>query len=194
MSYTTTSYGTWCNKINQFSTSPDSDVLDYINGGDNAWQTRLEESGALELIQDEYREAINAALPDSVALVGDEFIGPAYPEDDEFDGYPTDGHGALDIKALIEGIDLQPIVDRNDPLTLEEIGRWEMKSTAKEPSKVASMAMKRAGLKPHTYLPHPESNRPQAIFLKGAVVEALANRPRQASHSNAARNSDTGAA
>ncbi|MEV7654615.1 hypothetical protein AB0O39_10635 [Streptomyces anulatus] len=191
MSYTTTSYGTWCNKINQFSTSPDSDVLDYINGGDNAWQTRLQESGALELIQDEYREAINAALPDSVALAGDEFIGPAYPEDDEFDGYPTDEYGALDLKALVEGIDLQPIVDRNDPLTLEEIGRWEMKSTAKEPAKVASMAMKRAGLKPHTYLPHPESNRPQAIFLKGAVVEALANRPRQASHSNAARNTDS---
>ncbi|WP_399554228.1 hypothetical protein OG582_40600 (plasmid) [Streptomyces anulatus] len=191
MSYTTTSYGTWCNKVNQFSTSPDSDVLDYINGGDNAWQTRLEESGALELIQDEYREAINAALPDSVALAGDEFIGPAYPEDDEFDGYPTDEHGTLDLKALIEDIDLQPIVDRNDPLTLEEIGRWEMKSTAKEPAKVASMAMKRAGLKPHTYLPHPESNRPQAIFLKGAVVKALASRPRQASHSNAARNSDS---
>ncbi|MFE3429857.1 hypothetical protein [Streptomyces sp. NPDC059171] len=193
-SYTTTSYGTWCNKINQYSTSPDSDVLDYINGGDNAWQTRLKESGALELIQDEYREAINAALPDSVALAGDEFIGPAYPEDNEFHDYPTDEHGALDLKALIEGIDLQPIVDRNDPLTLEEIGRWEMKSTAKEPAKVASMAMKRAGLKPHTYLPHPESNRPQAIFLKGAVVKALANRPRQASHSNAARNSDTGTA
>jgi hypothetical protein len=194
MSYTTTTYGTWCNKINQFSTSPDSDVLDYINGGDTDWQERLHASGAVALIQSEYRDAINAALPDSVALSGDEFIGPADPDDDEFEGYPTDEYGALDIAALVEDIDLEPIVDRNDPLTLEEIGRWEMQSKAKEPAKVASMAMKRAGLKPHIYLPHPESNRPQAIFLKGAVIKALADRPRQASHSNAARNSDSATA
>lgn len=194
MSYTTTSYGTWCNRVNKYSTSPDADVLDYINGGDNAWQERLEASGALELIQDEYREAINAALPDSVSLCGDEFIGPAYPEDDEFDGYPTDEYGVLDFEALFEDINLEPIVERNEPLTLEEIGRWEMKSSAKEPAKVASLAMKRAGVKPHTHLPHPKSNRPQAIYLKGAVVKALADRPRQASHSNAARNSDSGTA
>ncbi|MFE3381341.1 hypothetical protein [Streptomyces anulatus] len=195
MNYTTTtSYGTWCNRVNTYSTSPDADILDYINGGDSDWQKRLDDSGALELIQAAYREAINAALPDSISLCGDEFIGPAYPEDGEFDEYPTDEHGSLDFKALFEDIDLEPIVDRYEPLTLEEIGRWEMKSTAKEPAKVASMAMKRAGLKPHTYLPHPESNRPQAIFLKGAVVKALANRPRQASHSNAARNSDVGTA
>ncbi|MDP5310435.1 hypothetical protein [Streptomyces poriferorum] len=194
MSYTTTSYGTWCNRVNSTSTSPDSDVLDYINGGDNAWQERLHASGAVTLIQSEYRDAINAALPDSVSLCGDEFIGPADPEDDEFEGYPTDEYGTLDFATLVEDINLEPIVDRNDPLTLEEIGRWEMKSTAKEPAKVASMAMKRAGLKPHVYLPHPESNRPQAIFLKGAVVTALTTRPRQASHSNAARNGDSATA
>ncbi|MCX4792536.1 hypothetical protein OG369_42945 [Streptomyces sp. NBC_01221] len=178
MSYrTTTSYGTWCNRVNQYSPSPEADVLDYINGGDNDWQRRLEASGALELIQAEYRQAIDAALPDSVSLCGDEFIGPAEGDDDEFDGYPTDEYGVLDFKAMVEDIDLEPIVDRNDPLTLEEIGRWEMKSTAKQPAKVASMAMHRAGLKPHTHLPHPESNRPQAIYLKGAVLEALSKRP-----------------
>ena len=177
MSYTTTSYGTWCNQVNAYSTSPDADVLDYINGGDNAWQERLEASGALELIQSEYRQAIQDALPDSISLCGDEFIGPAEPDDDEFDGYPTDEHGRLDLKAMVEEIDLEPIVDRNEPLTLEEIGRWEMKSAAKQPAKVASMAMHRAGLKPHTHLPHPESNRPQAIYLKGAVLKVLANRP-----------------
>ena len=184
MSYTTTSYGTWCNRVNAHSTSPDSDVLDYINGGDNDWQARLQASGALELIQDEYREAINAALPDSVSLSGDEFIGPAEPEDGEFDGYPTDEYGVLDFAAIAEAIDLEPIVERNDPLTLEEVGRWELKSTAKEPAKAASKAMSRLGLKPHTYLPHPESNRPQAIYLKGAVQEALAARPGKGNHAD----------
>lgn len=137
-------------------------------------------------VRSERRRVLENAV-ECGAAGGDEFIGPAEPEDGEFDDYPTDEHGALDFEALFEDIDLEPIVERNDPLTLEEIGLWEMKSTAKEPAKVASLAMKRAGLKPHTYLPHPESNRPQAIFLKGAVVKALANRPRQGSHSNAAR-------
>ncbi|MEU9947058.1 hypothetical protein [Streptomyces sp. NPDC047939] len=174
---TTTEYGTWCNRVNAYSSSPDADVLDSINGGDNDWQTRLAESGALELIQAEYREAINDALPDSVSLCGDQFIGPAEPDESEFADYPTDEYGSLDFKAIVEDIDLEPIVERNEPLTLEEIGRWEMKSTAKHPAKVASMAMSRAKLKPYVYLPHPDSKRPQAIYLKGAVLEALAKRP-----------------
>ncbi|MCF0086669.1 MULTISPECIES: hypothetical protein [unclassified Streptomyces] len=173
---TTTSYGTWCNRVNPYSTSPDSDVLDYINGGDNAWQTLLDASGALERIQSEYRDAINAALPDSVTLAGDEFIGPYEPDDGEFDAYPTDDEGRLDFAAIVEDIDLEPIVDRNDPLTLDEIGRELLKSQAKEPAKAASRAMSRAGVKPFTYVPNPESGQPQAIYLRGAVVQALAAR------------------
>lgn len=174
---TTTSYGTWCNRVNQYSTSPDSDVLDYINGGDSDWQTLLDESGALEQIQREYRQAIENALPDDVSLCGDEFIGPAYPEDGEFDGYPTDEHGALDFAAMVEGIDLEEIVERNDPLTLEAIGRWELKSQAQNPAKAASKAMSRLGVKPFTYHPHPESGRPQALYRAGDVRNALGNRP-----------------
>ncbi|MFD4547235.1 hypothetical protein [Streptomyces sp. NPDC058466] len=177
MSYTTTtSYGTWCNQVSPYSTSPDVDVLDYINGGDNDWQTLLDESGALERIQSEYRDAINEALPPSISLCGDEFIGPAYPEDDEFDGYPTDDYGSLDLKALLEDIDLGPIVERNDPLTLEAIGRWELKSKAANPAKAAAAAMSRLGLKPFTYVPS-AAGRPQAVYLAGAVREALAQRP-----------------
>lgn len=178
MSYTTTtSYGTWCNRVSPCSTSPDSDLDDYVGGGDSDWVERLEKSGALEEMRSDYRAAINAALPDSVSLCGDEFIGPAYPDDDEWEGYPTHEDGGLDIAACLEDIDLEPIVEANDPVTLEEIGRWEMESKAKQPAKVAAAAMSRAGLKPYTYLPHPESGRPQAIYLKGAVREALANRP-----------------
>jgi hypothetical protein len=178
MSYTTTtSYGTWCNRVSPYSTSPDSDVLDYINGGDDDWRTLIEESGALARIQSEYRDAIDAALPPGVSLSGDEFIGPAYPEDDEFDGYPTDDSGSLDFKAMFEDIDLGPIVERNDPLTLDAIGRWELKSKAANPAKAAAAAMSRLGLKPFTYHPHPESGRPQALYTAGEVREALAARP-----------------
>ncbi|MFJ4473282.1 hypothetical protein ACIP2X_38110 [Streptomyces sp. NPDC089424] len=174
---TTTSYGTWCNRVNQYSTSPDSDVVDYINGGDSDWRELLEASGLLKEIRREYRAAINAALPDSVSLSGDEFIGPAHVEDGEFDGYLTDDNGNLDLKAICEGIDLEPIVERNDPLTLEDIGRWELKSEAKQPAKVAAAAMSRLGVKPFVYRPHPTSKRPQAIYRSGDVRKALAERP-----------------
>jgi len=174
---TTTSYGTWCNRVNTFSLSPDSDVLDYINGGDDEWRERLETSGALDEIKREYRQAIEDALPPSVSLCGDEFIGPAEIEDGEFDEYATDQEGFLDFAALVEDIDLEPIVDRNDPLTLEDIGRWELKSQAKQPAKAAAAAMSRLGVKPFTYLPHPESQRPQALYRKGDVTRALAERP-----------------
>ncbi|MEV8032298.1 hypothetical protein [Streptomyces sp. NPDC086182] len=177
MSYrTTTSYGTWCNQVSPYSTSPDADVLDYINGGDNDWQELLEASGALAVIQSEYRDAINAALPDSVSLCGDEFIGPYEVEDGEFDGYPQTEDGGLDFKALFEDIDLGPIVERNEPVTLEEIGRSQLDSKAANPAKAAAAAMSRLGLKPLAYLPS-ENGRPQAIYLKGVVQEALDKRP-----------------
>lgn len=178
MSYrTTTSYGTWCNQIAPFSTSPDVDVVDFIGGADSDWLERVEKSGALEEMKAAFRAAIEAALPDSISLCGDEFIGPAHPDDGEFDGYPTDEDGDLDLKACLEDIDLTPIVDANDPITLEEIGRWELQSTAKDPARTASGVMSKLGLKPYTYLPHPDSGRPQAIYLKGDVQKALAARP-----------------
>lgn len=174
---TTTSYGTWCSRVNTYSTSPDADVLDYINGGDDDWRTLLEETGALARIQADYRAAIDAALPPDVSLCGDEFIGPWQPDEDEFDGYPTDEDGALDFAAMVEDIDLAEIVDRNEPLTLDEIGREDLKSTAANPAKTASSVLSKIGLKPFTYHPHPESGRPQAIYLKADVQRALAARP-----------------
>ncbi|MFI0156196.1 hypothetical protein [Streptomyces lydicus] len=181
---TTTDYGTWCNQVNQYSSSPDSDVLDYINGGDASWRELLETSGALAQIQSEYRDAINAALPANVALCGDDFIGPAYPEDDEFDDYPTDSSGELDIAAIVENVNLDEIVERNVPLTAEDIGRWELKSAAKDPAKVASSTMRRLGVKPFYYHPHPESGRPQALYRAGEVRAAIAKRPGRGSRTD----------
>lgn len=185
---TTTSYGTWCNQVSPYSTSPDADVLDYINGGDSDWQELLEASGALALIQSEYRDAINAALPDSVSLCGDEFIGPAYPEDGEFDGYPQDEDGALDLKAIIEGLelDLGDLFWRHTLYTLDAIGRELLESKAKDPAKVAAAAMSRLGLKPFAYRPHPDSGRPQAWYRVGDVRDALAARPGQGARTDKA--------
>lgn len=186
MSYTTTSYGTWGNRVNTYSTSPDADVLDYINGGDSDWRDLLEASGALNSIQRAYRDAIEAALPPGISLCGDEFIGPAYPDDDEFDGYPTDEHDSLDFAAMVEDIDLGAIVDREEPLTLQDIGRNVLKSGAKDPAKAAAAAMARLNVKPMILLPHPESRRPRALFRSGDVTDALAARPGQGARTDKA--------
>lgn len=176
---TTTGYGTWCNRVNQYSTSPDADVVDYINGGDSAWQTMLQETGALEEIQTAYRRAIDAVLPPSIALCGNDFIGPAFPDADEWDGYPTDNDGGPAFEELIEDIDLGPIVDYYDPYTLEQIGRDLLQSKAKDPAKAAAARMSDLGLKPFTYYRGPDSSRPQALYYAGVVREALAKRPGQ---------------
>lgn len=183
---TTTGYGTWCNRVNQYSTSPDSDVVDYIDGGDADWRQMLDETGALDEIKDAYRRAIDDALPPSISLCGDEFIGPAYPDDDEFDGYPTDDFGDLDFEALVEDIDLGAIVEYYEPYTLEHIGKWILNSTAKDPAKSASGVMSKLGLKPFTYYPNPDSKRPQALYYAGVVTAALAKRPGQGTRTDRA--------
>lgn len=178
MSYTTTtSYGTWCNQVNEYSTSPDADVIDAIGGGDTDWQQLLEASGALATIQSQYRDAIEAALPPGVSLCGDEFIGPAYPDDDEWDGYPVDDMGSIDIKACVEDIDLQPIIECNDITTLEEIGRYTLKSTAKNPASAASQAMKRLGVKPIARCQIDGEGQARAVYNAAQVRDALASRP-----------------
>ncbi|MGW8702308.1 hypothetical protein ACWGOK_36205 [Streptomyces eurythermus] len=178
MSYrTTTSYGTWCNQVNTYSTSPDSDVAEYINGGDNDWQGLLDASGALEQIQQDYRAAIDAALPPSISLCGDEFIGPAEPDEDEFDGYPQDAYGVLDFAAMVEDIDLAAILEANDILTLEEIGRFELKSQAKNPASAASQAMRRLGIKPIARCQIGGEGQAVSVYNAKQVREALATRP-----------------
>ncbi|MFB7672963.1 hypothetical protein ACFC26_16295 [Kitasatospora purpeofusca] len=110
---TTTSYGTWYNHTKS-NLSPEGDILDFINGGDSDWRERVETSGAFERMASDYRDAVQAGLPDGVYLTGDEFIGPAYKDDQDFDGY-LDEDGDLDISTIIEGVDLAAIVERWDP-------------------------------------------------------------------------------
>lgn len=99
MSYTTTDYGNWTNRVEQFSASVEDSVLAIFIDGTDGWN--------FDAIVTEYRAAINEALPDRVALVGNEFIGP-YREED------CDWEGELDIKALVDEIDLMEIVKRHE--------------------------------------------------------------------------------
>ncbi|GHG15259.1 hypothetical protein ACFFSH_40075 [Streptomyces filamentosus] len=167
---TTMNYGSWFNHQGHELTIKSSVITalgDYGNDYD------------VDAIADEWAKAINDALPTHVFLTGDEFIGPAYEAD-------KDWEGDLDIKEIIEGIDFWEIVARYEFLTLDAIGRDELKSQAKEPAKAASKAMSRLSVQPHSYRPHPDSGRPQAIYLAGDVREALASRPGQGARTDKA--------
>ena len=61
-----------------------------------------------------YRAAINAALPPGVTLNGNDFYGPAYTADHDFDGYPEADDGQLDIRAMIESIDFAELAQQHD--------------------------------------------------------------------------------
>ncbi|MFJ3839497.1 hypothetical protein ACIPY6_28875 [Streptomyces sp. NPDC090054] len=172
---TTTTYGTWCNLVNGFETSPEQGLNSYLGDQDP-------DEYDMDSIHLAYRRAIDAALPPSVSLCGDEFIGPAHPDGDEWDGYPTDDEfGDLDIKAIVEGVDFDPadVFYRYSLYTLEHIGRWVLESKAKNPAKAAAAAVSKLGLKAFAYRPHPDSGRPQAWYRAGDVKDALAARPGQ---------------
>lgn len=180
MSYvTTTGYGTWGNHIDDVSAGLADDIRNAL--GDSV------DDFDVEAIEDDWREAINAALPPNVTLTGDEFIGPAYDKDKEFDGYPVEGgefSESLDIKAIVESVDLWVIVERHQWLTAEGIGRDLLGSTAKEPAKSASKALARLGVKPEKYLPKEGKGQPKSLYRAGVVKDALASRPGQGARTN----------
>jgi len=101
---TTTSYGTWCNRVDPYSTSLEASVEDALGDFAGDYDT----DGLVAA----YRRAINEALPPSVSLCGDEFIGPWKAEHGEFDDYPHDEYGGLDIRAIIGGVDLWKLAEQ----------------------------------------------------------------------------------
>lgn len=104
---TTTDYGTWNNAVDRSSSTLESSLLDGCFGSEGP------DGFNFEAIVSDYRDAINAALPDGVTLSGDQFYGPYHPEDQNFDGYATDQNGDLDIKAIVDGVDLSAIVEKH---------------------------------------------------------------------------------
>lgn len=103
---TTTSYGTWVNNVDDLCLTVEQYVADAL--GDYAGDYDLDG------LVGAYRAAINDALPHNVALAGDEFIGPYYEADQDFDGYPLTDDGALDIKAIVDGINFWSLAAEYD--------------------------------------------------------------------------------
>ncbi|WP_031171590.1 hypothetical protein [Streptosporangium roseum] len=104
---TTTSYGTWNNRVDSYGINLQTSAIE-------AFGSEGPDGFDFDAIVSDYRTAINDALPDSVSLCGDEFIGPYYEADCDFDGYPTDEGGRLDIKAIVESIDFWEIAAKHE--------------------------------------------------------------------------------
>lgn len=111
----TTDFGSWSNHSGGYNVSVEGDLADFVNGGDAEWRHHLVTCGTFSALARAFRDAVNAALPDSVALCGNSFYGPYYSADLHVDGYPTDDLGRLDIEAIIDGIDLTAVLDVLDP-------------------------------------------------------------------------------
>jgi hypothetical protein len=105
MAFTMRHYGTWNNTIDNYRLTVEQCVGDSLDGWPGIDADKVTAA---------YRASINNALPDRVSLQGDEFYGPAYPDEDEWQGYPLDDEGELDIAAIVAGIDFWAIVEQFD--------------------------------------------------------------------------------
>lgn len=105
----TTGYGTWCNHGDRDNVSIEATIADAVNGAPRDWHERMEAAGAFDRIADDYRAAINDALPQGVTLAGNEFIGMHHTDP----GY-TEEVGSVDIAETIRGVSLQEIIERHD--------------------------------------------------------------------------------
>jgi hypothetical protein len=103
---TSTSYGTWTTRVEPYVANFATSVYEALGDLADDYDT--------DAIEADYRNAINEALPKGVSLCGSEFIGPAYDADCDFDGYPTDEYGRLDIKTIVESVDFWEIVAKHD--------------------------------------------------------------------------------
>lgn len=101
---TTTSYGSWANHVRDGGGT--LTVHAYVEASLGNWP-----GIDVDAVANDFRDAINTALPDSVQLCGDEFYGPHYS--DGFDGYPL-RDGGLDIGAVIDSVDFWEIVAKHD--------------------------------------------------------------------------------
>jgi hypothetical protein len=103
---TTTSYGTWTTRVEQYSAGVGEYVAD-------AFGSESSDGYDLDEIVREFRAAVNRALPARFSLIGNEFIGPVVLVPGEFDGFPQDEDCRLDFKEIVERIDFWGIVERS---------------------------------------------------------------------------------
>ena len=117
---TNCSYGKWNPVVSKYSLTVEQGVEGALNGEYTDEQ--------IQAVSAAYRDAINAALPDSVSLCGDEFYGPYNTDDDQFAGFPlcnlfgepsppppwADPKDTLklDINSIVDGVDFWAIVEK----------------------------------------------------------------------------------
>jgi hypothetical protein len=112
MSYARTSYGTWANTIDALSPSVEYTLVMLIELADDEHDPRVIAAA------EEYRAAVNKALPDCIVLRGNEFFGPYTPDDAEraeMSAHPRTETGDLDLYAVIADVDVWAIVERHVP-------------------------------------------------------------------------------
>lgn len=110
----TTTYGHWTNIVEHTAETVEQTVSRFLTAADPDWAAELEENGVLDDIVEEYRNAINAALPAGIVLAGSEFFGPVDFDPAEWAGYPVTSDGRLDIAAIVAEVDLGAIVAKFD--------------------------------------------------------------------------------
>lgn len=98
---TTTNLGSFLNVTGTLN--PGTVIADSISGGDSDWRKRMEQSGATDRIEADYRKAIDELLPEDVWLTGEQFICDINAEVD-FDL----------LREAIDAIDLDEIIARHD--------------------------------------------------------------------------------
>lgn len=109
---TTAVYGNWTTLVDDNASTVEQTVSRFLAEADPDWAATLEANGVLEDIIEEYRNAINNALPAGITLAGSEFIGPVDCDPAEWNGYPVTGD-ELDIAEIVAGVDLGAIVERH---------------------------------------------------------------------------------
>lgn len=166
---TTTGYGSWYN-VQGHELTVASTVSTSLGDYPDDYNA--------DAIEDEYRAAIQAALPEGVWLTGEEFIGPYHDADKNFDGYPADDYGDLDLKAIVESVDLMEIVERHEWIDIDEVAA-RLGYKGEKPSATARKTLARWGVEKVATRPHPESSRPQHLYNAREVEAAIKNRPGQ---------------
>ena len=163
----TTNYGSWYKATHE--ATPAASILTAVGDYHADYD--------LDAIEEAYRDAIDEALPDGVFLTGDQLIGPYHEADQNFDGYPRDEDGRLDIGAIIRGIDLMAIVEANELWTIDQVV-GELGFNGDSAKGTARKTLSRWGVDRYDMVDHPDSGRPQARYKAADVKAAKAAAPR----------------